>query len=208
MRQKIRIVSVGLSFFILTSITEEVWAVRIVAAVMGAIGMYFLPRLYIKRQIRIRNSSYELDLPDFLVHIAMFTEAGLNLWDAIERAAGIGSTDRPLYQDVNEAFAKVHKGVTRDLIAAFEEMAARRNSLPLSNFCVMIIQNVRKGSGELSTLFLTQAQIYRNERRRTAGRLADEAATLLLIPSSIVLGALLLLLLAPAVIQIFGVGRT
>ena len=68
----------------------------------------------------------------------------------------------------------------------------------------MLTQNLRKGSGELGALFTAQAQIYRNERRRLAAKLAEEAATLLLFPSAIVLIALILLLLAPAVMEIFG----
>lgn len=89
-------------------------------------------------------------------------------------------------------------------MTAFEDAAARRNSVSFRNFCAMLIQNVRKGSGELSALFAAQAQIYRNERRRIAGKLGDEAVTLLLIPSAIVLAALILLLLAPAIMEIFG----
>ena len=62
---------------------------------------------------------------------------------------------------------------------------------------------MRKGSGEISNLFTTQAQLYRNERRRIAGKLADEAATLLLIPSTLVLLALIVMLLAPAIMELF-----
>ena len=145
-----------------------------------------------------------MDLPDFLIHIAMFTEAGLNLRDAVERAAGIGSLERPLYRDLNGIFERIRRGSAKDFLSALEELAVQQKSVPLSNFCVMITQNLRKGSGELGTLLTAQAQIYRNERRRTAAKLAEEAATLLLFPSALVLIALILLLLAPAVMEIFG----
>ena len=84
-----------------------------------------------------------------------------------------------------------------------EELAEVRKSPVLSNFCITVIQNMRKGSGELGEIFTAQAQMYRNERRRIAGKMADEAATLLIIPSALVLVALIVLLLAPAVMDIF-----
>ncbi len=145
-----------------------------------------------------------MDLPDFMIHISMFTEAGLTLWDAIARASEIGDPQRPLYRDMCGIFEAVRKGAAKDLISALEETALRRKSAAFSNFCVMVTQNIRKGSGELSALFASQAQLYRNERRRIAGKMADEAVTLLLIPSTIVLAALIILLLTPAVIGIFG----
>lgn len=204
MRQKIAILSVTLGFFVIAVLTVENWSLRVIIAAIGGFSAYFIPVLDTRRKENIRNRSYDLDLPDFMVHTAMFTEAGLILWDALERAAGTGNMDRPLYQDINGAFNRVRKGSSKDLIAVFEELAAQRKSASLSNFCAMVTQNVRKGSGELSILFIAQAQLYRNERRRVAEKLSEEAVTLLLIPSSIVLIALVLLLLAPAVMQIFG----
>ncbi len=204
MKQKITILSIMLGFFVIAILTVENGSFWIVIAAIGGLSAYFIPVLVTKRKENLRNRSYDLDLPDFMVHTAMFIEAGLILWDALERAAGAGNRERPLYQDINGAFDRVRKGSSKDLIAVFEELAAQRKSASLSNFCAMVTQNVRKGSGELSMLFTAQAQLYRNERRRVAEKLAEEAVTLLLIPSSIVLIALVLLLLAPAVMQIFG----
>jgi len=121
------------------------------------------------------------------------------------------SSEKPVLQggisadgiDFNQVFVKIRKGATKDFITGLEELAALRKSAVLSDFCVTVIQNMRKGSGELSGLFTTQAQLYRNERRRLAGKLADEAATLLLIPSTLVLIALIVMLLAPALMEIF-----
>ena len=100
-------------------------------------------------------------------------------------------------------FENIRKGYTKDFITGLEELADLRKSPVLSNFCITVVQNMRKGSGELSELFMSQAQLQRNERRRLAGKMADEAATLLIIPSTLVLIALIVLLLAPAVLEMF-----
>lgn len=161
--------------------------------------------LYIKskqKKEKERDRNYEMDLPDLMIHIAMFTEAGLTVQDAIERAVWAGDSSNMLYKDLKIVFERVRKGVYKDFISALEGLAQERKSAVLSNFYSVIVQNLRKGSSELGDLFTMQAQLYRNERKRLAGKLADEASSLLLFPSTIVLVALILLLLAPAVMEL------
>ena len=106
--------------------------------------------------------------------------------------------------DVRDGLKPVHRRIMYDMYeGGLLYEADFRKSAVLSNFCITIVQNMRKGSAEISDLFTMQAQLYRNERRRIAGKLADEAATLLLIPSTLVLVALIIMLLAPALMEIF-----
>jgi len=193
----------GAFFLVLTLIMGENILFCLVTGVVCGILSYVIMKVSEQRKIRMRNRSYEMDLPDFMTHVAMFTQAGLGIYDAMERAVGVGDKNKQLYEDFNQVFVKIRKGATKDFITGLEELAALRKSAVLSDFCVTVIQNMRKGSGELSGLFTTQAQLYRNERRRLAGKLADEAATLLLIPSTLVLIALIVMLLAPALMEIF-----
>lgn len=175
----------------------------IIMGIVTGIISYIIDKFIQQKKQKEVNRSYEMDLPDFLVHIAMFTETGMCLQDAIERAAISGEKNKLLYEDILNVFEKVRKGNTADFITGLEELADYRKIPSLSNFCITVVQNMRKGSEELSQLFITQAQLYRNERRRVAGKMADEAATLLIFPSAIVLVALIVLLIAPAVLDIF-----
>ena len=192
------------AMFLLAFSLGEGWPARIGAAVLGAVLAYILPAARSMKKRKLVNRSYDMDLPDMMTHISMFTHAGLSIWDAIERSAEVGDERRPLYRDILGAYERVRKGAAKDIMSAFEDLSASRESASLSNFCAAVIQNVRKGGSELSAIFAAQAQIYRNERRRTAGKIAEEAVTLLMIPSTIVLIALVLLLLAPAVMEMFG----
>lgn len=90
MKQKMMFFAAGASAFLLTALSGEGWAASFIAAAAGAFSVYFIPVLRAKRKEKIRNRSYDLDLPDFMIYIAMFLEAGLNIWDAVERAAGVG----------------------------------------------------------------------------------------------------------------------
>ena len=193
----------GVAFFCIALLMGESILFCVVIGGVAGVLSFVTIRVTEQKKIKNRNRSYEMDLPDIMIHIAMFTEAGLGLQDAIERATRAGVQSKPLYVDLTSVFEKVRKGATKDFITGLEELAKVRKSPALSNFCTTIIQNMRKGSGEISNLFTAQAQLYRNERRRIAGKLADEAATLLLIPSTLVLLALIVMLLAPAIMELF-----
>lgn len=109
-KHKIFIFAAAPGLFVLTCLTGESWIIRIAAAAVGGLAARLIPLLLAGRREKIRSRSYDMDLPDLLIHIAMFTEAGLNLRDAVERAAGIGSLERPLYRDLNEIFERIRRG--------------------------------------------------------------------------------------------------
>ena len=193
----------GFLFFCISVIMgESVLFSIVMGCVIGIICFVISKGLKRKKENEV-NRSYEMDMPDFMMRVAMFTEAGMGIQEAIERAVYRGNKKKLLYSDFCDVFEKVRKGYTKDFITGIEELAEVRKSPVLSNFCITVIQNMRKGSGELSEIFTAQAQMYRNERRRIAGKMADEAATLLIIPSALVLVALIVLLLTPAVMDIF-----
>jgi len=80
-------------------------------------------------------------------------------------------------------------------------MASRCKDATVSTFVSLVVQNSRKGTAELADLLRLQAVNARNERRMVAKQLSDEAATLMLIPSALILAAVLVIVAAPAVIR-------
>lgn len=189
--------------FAVSLIMKETLVFCFAMSILAIVLSYAVHRAVALKKKKQINQSYEMDLPDLMIHIAMFTEAGMGVQEAVERAVLSGKKNKSLYIDLRKVFENVRKGNTKDFITGLEELADFRKSPVLSNFCITIVQNMRKGSSELSELFMSQAQLQRNERRRMAGKLADEAATLLVIPSTLVLIALVVLLLAPAVLEMF-----
>ena len=190
-------------FFVVSLLMKENIVFCFFMGIIAGVIAYWIHKIVLNKKATQIIQSYEMDLPDLMIHIAMFTEAGLGIEDAVERAVSSGEKKKKLYADLCTVFENIRKGYTKDFITGLEELADFRKSPVLSNFCITIVQNMRKGSSELSEIFLSQAQLHRNERRRLAGKMADEAATLLIIPSTLVLIALIVLLLAPAVLEMF-----
>lgn len=193
----------GAFFFVVSLVMQENIVFCFIMGFTATTLSFALNKVIVQKKAKQINQSYEMDLPDLMVHIAMFAEAGMGIQDAVERAVLSGEKRKKLYADLFMVFENIRKGYTKDFITGLEELADLRKSPVLSNFCITVVQNMRKGSSELSELFMSQAQLQRNERRRLAGKMADEAATLLIIPSTLVLIALIVLLLAPAVLEMF-----
>ena len=95
------------AFFCIALLMGE--SILFCVAMGGAAGVLSFVTIKVTEQKKIknRNRSYEMDLPDIMIHIAMFTEAGLGLQDAIERATRAGIQSKPLYIDLASVFEKV-----------------------------------------------------------------------------------------------------
>lgn len=189
--------SVGV-FFISYFMGETIYTCFVTSVLIG-VGAFLIRKFINNKKKEKLKKSYEMDLPDLMIHIAMFIEAGLDIKEALKKAAMAGDKKKPLYKELFNVFEMERKIGSKDFSVILQEVSEKQKVSSFSNFSALIIQNMRKGSDELSEIFMAQAQLYRNERKRIAGKLADEAATLLLIPSAIVLIALVVLLLAPAV---------
>ena len=110
--------------------------------------------------------------------------SGHSKWATIKHKKGIADAKRgqKFTKLIKEITVAAKDGADPDSNARLRTaiLKAKAENMPKDN----IDRAIKKGSGELGTLFTAQAQIYRNERRRTAAKLAEEAATLLLFPSA------------------------
>lgn len=183
-----------LLFLILLFLTKELLKAFIILFLL----LFLIWKLFdsnIENKIKKRRNAYDLSMADFIERVALLLESGQPLWLAIERASFSkeeGSLESEILRAINEG------RTMQDPCLAFSNLAKRSKSTSINSFTSLIVQNYRKGQSELVDLMRLQAAIYRNERKNTAKRLGDEATTLMLIPTTIVFIAILLMLLSPA----------
>ena len=116
----------------------------------------------------------------------------------------IGDKKKPLYSALYKAIISVEKGICADYCIALEQMAEECRCACVSNFVSLVVQNSRKGNSFIVQILINSASFYRSERKNTATKLAGEATTLMLLPSAAILVAMILLMVAPAIIQMIG----
>ncbi len=170
------------------------------------IMLFELPGFLIKRNIKAARLSYEMEMPDFLERTAMLLDAGQTLWEAIEKAV-ISDDECTLNGELNRMIKEMkEQGFSeKDPCTALCNMAKRCGSSSVSSFVSMIVQNSRKGSDELIEMIRIQASMCRSERRNIAKKLGERATTLMLLPSTMIFIAILLMLISPALSVIYSI---
>jgi Flp pilus assembly protein TadB len=171
-------------------------------AIAFAAVFRFLPVFAEKRKKKKELKLYEIDMADYLIGVSLLMSSGMTVWESLRRALAGADLGRPLYRDIEMLFEGIDAGKYGDPVEAFEELASECGSPAVSTLTAAIVQNYKKGSGEIAALLRDLSLTARNNRKYICMKLADEATTLLLIPSTLILVALIVLLVAPAVMTL------
>jgi tight adherence protein C len=171
-------------------------AVLVVAA--AVIG-FLLPDALLARQIDARNQRVRRELADVIDQLSMMVQAGLGIDAAIARSAR--SNDGPIADEFNRVGQDVRVGMDRSV--ALANMAERVDVAELRTVVAAITQAERLGSPISQTLEI-QSQELRLKRRQHAEGQAMKLPVKLLFPMVFcILPVLLIIILAPAAINIF-----
>lgn len=147
-----------------------------------------------------------LGLADLLERLAVLVDAGVPVWSAIVSVSGyMNGNDGALGEELKRTVSDfvTQEGYYYEPETALENMAKRCNDSRVSTFVSLILQNSRKGADELAPILRMHAANQREERKAISKQMAEEASTLMVIPSVMILIAVLVLTAAPALIRLF-----
>ncbi|MBO4326539.1 MAG: hypothetical protein J5950_04645 [Clostridia bacterium] len=189
----------------ISSLAGNSTAFTAVCALAAGTAGLFLPPALIRRKHKKDLKLYEIDMADYLIGVSLLLSSGLTLWDSLRRGLYGMNLKKPLYRDLSKLFDGIDMGKYESPVEAFEEFAAWCGSPAVSTLTAVIVQNYKKGSGEVAALLSELSVTARNNRKYICMKLADEATTLLIIPSAMILIALVALLLTPAIVTLAGI---
>jgi tight adherence protein C len=159
---------------------------------------YFLPRQWLKGQVKKKQKLVIKALPDALDLITTCVEAGLGLDAALQRVAE--KSEGPLADELQKMLRDVSMGKLRR--EAMTELAERIGVDELSTFITAIIQAEQLGVG-IAQVLRVQSDQLRTQRRQRAERQAHEAPIKMIFPLVLfIFPAFLAIILGPAVIRI------
>jgi len=159
---------------------------------------YFLPRQWLKGQVKKKQKLVIKALPDALDLITTCVEAGLGLDAALQRVAE--KSEGPLADELQKMLRDVSMGKLRR--EAMTELAERIGVDELSTFITAIIQAEQLGVG-IAQVLRVQSDQLRTQRRQRAERQAHEAPIKMIFPLVLfIFPAFLAVILGPAVIRI------
>jgi tight adherence protein C len=106
----------------------------------------------------------------------------------------------PLYEELNKTYLEIKNG--KPEMTAYEDFAKRCRVKEITKFIAAIIQNLRKGNGELVTLLKLQSNECWQLRKNLARRLGEEASTKLVLPLMIMFVGILIIVILPEIMNL------
>jgi tight adherence protein C len=167
----------------------------------GLLG-WILPAFYVGRRIRDRQTEIQRALPDALDMLVVCVEAGLGLNQALVRVSEeLDRVSPVLSEQLVMVTLEMRAGTGRE--EALRRLGERTGVSEVSSLVSMLIQTDRFGTSVAHALRV-QASSLRTKRRQRAEEAAAKTAVKLVFPLVIfIFPALFVIILAPAMIQIF-----
>lgn len=160
---------------------------------------FYLPDRTLNEKIRKRNFYIQYDFPDFLNKLVLLINAGMTVSRAWEKIVCDRKTMTPLYEELGATYLEIKNGKPEE--AAYEDFARRCRVKEITKFVAAMIQNLKKGNGELVSLLKLQSNECWQLRKNMARRLGEEASTKLVLPLMIMFVGILIIVVLPAVMQ-------
>ena len=161
---------------------------------------------------RIQNRGIELDkkrqqlmcdYPNVISYLVLLLNAGMSMRMAFARLASDyrksidrGGKEKVGYEVIANASAEMEKGVSE--IDAYTHIGKNTPEIRYKTFSTLLVQNLRKGSRELTGILEREAAEAFEERKKQARILGEQAGTKLMFPMLLMLGVVLVILMVPA----------
>jgi tight adherence protein C len=173
-----------------------------VFAGLAALVAYYIPNLWLGRQIEARRNEIRNGLPDAIDLMIVCIEAGSGLDQALARVAEeLGIAYPALTKELDMISAEMRAGKPR--IEAFKNFAERTKVDDVRSLVNMMVQTDRFGTS-LGQALRTHAETSRTKRRQRAEEKAAKLGVKLLFPLVFCLfPAFYLVVLGPSLLRIF-----
>lgn len=151
----------------------------------------------LENKVQKRHRTIAMDMPGLVNKIIILTGAGLTLQSALSKITKEMYSDRVLYQELKHVMTMIDTGESADI--AFHHMVIRCNMVEVRRLIAVIIQNIHRGGSDVSAALKEIGEELWRTRKATALRVAEEASTKILFPMMLMLFAVILLVIAPAI---------
>ncbi len=163
---------------------------------------YYLPGLLLKHKVTQRHRQIFKELPDTLDLLLICMEAGLSFDMALYRVSGELSSVAPvLSKEFGRYFLEIKGGLPRTQV--LKNLADRNGEKNLINVVNVLIQSVHFGT-DIAEAIRIYSDSLRTERKQLAEERGAKISAKLAFPTILlILPALILVFLGPAIVNLF-----
>jgi tight adherence protein C len=168
---------------------------------IGGLGGYLAPGLYIDRRIKARRAEHQTGFPDFMDLLVVCADAGLAMEAALERVAReLGDAHRSLAANIHIATLEIRAG--RTLTEALEHLADRLGLEEAHSFANLIQQSDELGSS-ISDALRVYSDDMRHKRLSRAEEKAYSLPAKLAVPMMVcIFPVLFIVILTPVIVRL------
>lgn len=169
----------------------------------GLAGLgYIAPSVCLDRRASVRTRAIERTLPDALDLMVVCVEAGFGINQSLARVAEEFATKSPIL--AKEFGLVVHETCAgKSTHEALRSLSNRTGVSDISSLVALLVQTERFGTSVANTLRV-HAEAMRVRRMQHAEERAQKATLKLILPSTLIFGALLMIFLLPGIYRFFG----
>lgn len=179
----------------------------VLLAVVGALMQVLSKRHQEEKRQQKRRSQMEMDYPELVSKLKLYMEAGLTCRAAWMKIAGdyqkreqTGRSEcRYVYEEMLKTGFEMQSGVGE--LNAYERFADRCRVPCYKKLIGLLTQNLRKGNRGLGELLETEMWQAFENRKALARKQGEEAGTKLLLPMIGMLGVVMIIVIAPALMS-------
>lgn len=161
-------------------------------------GVWVLPDKGIEERAVKRRGMIEEELPAFLSQLAILTDAGITVKAAVSKITA-QMTENELQKQLELLLRDFACGKSDGV--SFERFAERCRTKGTSSLATLLLQNIRKGGRELSSLLRLHARTGWEKKKAEVKIKGEEKAVRLMLPTMLVFICLMVLMAAPAVMN-------
>lgn len=187
-----------MTFFGVMSKEVEVGYISFTLAVPFLI--FYLFDKDLERKEKKKYDSIRADFPELVSKLVLLVNAGMNMNRAWEKICTESKKKTPLYEELRTTYMQILGGKPEG--EAYEEFARRCKVKEITKFVTLVIQNLKKGSGDVVPLLKLQAEECWELRKMRAKQLGEEASAKLILPMMIMFIGILIIVVLPAVLQL------
>lgn len=163
---------------------------------LGAL-MAYLNMKEVDKKSEEKHKRISMALPDLTNKIIILSGAGLTLRATLIKISKELDDGSLLYEELGHSIAMLENGSTAE--DAFEHLNVRCNTPDMRRFVSVILQNMHRGGNDVIQVLQDIGREQWENRKTTAIRMAEEAGTKMLFPMMLMLFAVILLTIAPAI---------
>lgn len=190
------------------NMAKEHTTLKILGLVLAAVFLFKLMELEQKQKARKnRRLQLQLDYPEIVSQFTVLIDAGMTIhqaWNKIsarylDKRDNKLSDIRPGHEELVITSREIQDGKEEQL--AYQRFGERIALQEYRRFARILVQNMKKGSKGLISLLEREAEEAYRERNMLARKLGEEAGTKMLFPMILMLGVVMAIVIAPAIMS-------